>query len=83
MELFDMELEKAAALIEATSRQPGDFTFKQTHLPPDPDDVVMFTARYEVLITDAKSGKSLQTIGGIGLHWVSQFGAALQDGHFD
>ena len=83
MELFDMELEKATALIEAAGRQRDDFTFKQTHLPPDPDDVVMFTARYEVLITDGKSGKTLEAIGGIGLNWVGQFGAALQDGHFD
>lgn len=83
MELFDMEMEKAAALIEAAGRQRSDFTFKQTHLPPDPDDVVMFTARYEVLVTHAKSGKALETIGGIGLNWVGQFAAALQDGHFD
>ena len=83
MELFDMELEKAGALIEGAGRQQSDFTFKQTHLPPDPDDAVMFTARYEVLITDGKSGKTLETIGGIGLNWVGQFGTALQDGHFD
>lgn len=82
MELFDMELEKANALIEAAGHQPGDFTFKQTHLPPDPDDVVMFTARYEVQVTDSKSGKTLETIGGIGLNWVSQFGVALDDGFF-
>ena len=72
MELFDMELEKAAALIEAAGRNRDDFTFKQTHLPPDPDDAVMFTARYEVLITDRKSGKALETIGGIGLNWVGR-----------
>lgn len=82
MELFDMELEKATALIEAAGRSRDDFTFKQTHLPPDPDDVVMFTARYEVLIMDWKSGKSLETIGGIGLDWLGQFAAALRDGHF-
>ena len=82
MELFDMELEKANALIEAAGRQPGDFTFKQTHLPPDPDDAVMFTARYEVQIIDRKSGKVLESIGGIGLNWVGVFGAALQDGYF-
>lgn len=83
MELFDMELEKVGVLIDAAGRQRSDFTFKQTHLPPDPDDAVMFTARYEVRITDAKSGKALETIGGIGLNWLGQFGAALQDGYFD
>jgi hypothetical protein len=83
MELFDMELEKAGKLIDAAGRERSDFSFKQTHLPPDPEDVVMFTARYEVLVSDAKSGKSLEAIGGIGLDWVGYFGSALEDGHFD
>ena len=82
MELFEMELEKATALVQAAGRREGDFTFKQMHLPPDPDDAVMFTARYEVLISDAKSGKTLEAIGGIGLNWVGHFAAALDDGYF-
>jgi hypothetical protein len=82
MELFDLELEKATALIEAAGLRRSDFTFKQTHLPPDPDDVVMFTARYEVRITSQKSGKVLEAVGGIGLNWVAHFGAALEHGYF-
>lgn len=82
MELFDMELEKAAKVIKAAGRDRSDFSFKQTHLPPDPEDAVMFTARYEVLVRDAQSGKTLEAIGGIGLDWVGHFAAALEDGHF-
>lgn len=51
MELFDMELEKAGRLIEATGRDRNDFAFRQRHLPPDPDDAVMFTARYAVTVS--------------------------------
>lgn len=83
MELFDLELEKARQVIAAAGRDGDDFSFRQTHLPPDPDDAVMFTARYEVCVTDERSGKSLEAIGGIGLDWVSQLRAALEDGYFD
>lgn len=83
MDLFDMELKKAERLIEATGRARNDFTFRQRHLPPDPDDAVMFTARYEVTITHSPSGRSLETIGGIGLDWTADFGRALSDGDFD
>ena len=83
MELFDIELEKAGRLIEAAGRDRDDFAFRQRHLPPDPDDAVMFTARYSVTITHAPSGNSLETIGGIGLDWVWHFERALADGYFD
>lgn len=82
MELFDMELERAGKLIDGAGHDRGDFSFKQTHLPPDPEDTVMFTARYEVLVTNAKSGKTLKAVGGIGLDWVSPFGRALEEGYF-
>ena len=83
MDLFDMELEKAERLIEAAGHDRNDFAFRQTHLPPDLDDAVMFTARYAVTITHAPSGSSLEAVGGIGLDWVWHFERALADGYFD
>lgn len=82
MELFDMEREKAGRLIEAAELNQNDFTFRQRHLPPDPEDAVMFTARYEVTITHPSSGKTFEAIAGIGLDWLNSFDRALAEGHF-
>jgi hypothetical protein len=83
MELFEIELEEAKKRLAKSGRSSDDFSFKITHLPPDPDEVAMFTARYAIAIASTKTGKSLQLIGGIGLDWVDDFQAALESGHFD
>lgn len=83
MELYEIELKDAIERLCRHGRDKTDFSFKVTYLPPDPDDVVMYTMRYEVEITDATSSKSLVAVGGIGLDWVGYFEEALEGGHFD
>ena len=83
MSLHDIELKKAEERLAAHGKDKDDFIFDVTHLPPDPDDVAMFTARYEVKITDRRTSKFLVVMGGIGLSWVGDFENALKDGHFD
>lgn len=83
MELYDMELAKARALIAAKGRSADDFTFEQEFLEPDPDGGAMFTVQYAVVITDTRSGKTMSPIGGIGMDWVGRFETRLESGHFD
>jgi hypothetical protein len=83
MQLFEIEIEDAKKRLAESGRAPDSFIFDVTHLPPDPDAVAMFTARYEIEITNTKSGKSIGLIGGIGLSWVDDFAGALAGGHFD
>jgi hypothetical protein len=83
MQLFEMELEAAKKQLTEAGRHERDFDFKITHLPPDPDGGGMFTARYEIQVTNSKTGKSLGFIGGIGLRWVDDFMDALGEGCFD
>ena len=83
MELYETELPVAKAKIAAAGRNPDDFSFTMEYLPPDPDGAGMFTVHYEVLVTDAASGKSASMIGGIGMGWVEQFEELLAEGHFN
>jgi hypothetical protein len=83
MQLFETELEDAKGRLAASGRDAQAYTFAITHLPPDPDGGGMFTARYEIDVTNATSGKSLGLIGGIGLRWVDDFAEALNEGYFD
>lgn len=82
MELYDMELEKAHALLTAKGRDPADFTFEREFLEPDPDGAGMFTVQYAVLITDTRSSRTMAPIGGIGMDWVGRFEEKLDAGHF-
>ena len=83
MELYDMELEKARALLTANGRNPEDFTFEREFLEPDPDGGGMFTVQYAVVITNTRTGKEMTPIGGIGMDWVGRFESKLDAGHFD
>jgi hypothetical protein len=83
MQLFEEEIEDARKRLAECGRDAADFGFKVSHLPPDPDGGGMFTARYMVAITDARTQRSLELIGGIGLRWVDAFVEALRDGDFD
>jgi hypothetical protein len=83
MELYDMEREKAIELLRASGRDPDDFSFEIQYLPPDPDGGGMFTVRYEVTVTERKTGKAMGSIGGIGLDWVGDLADALKEGQFD
>lgn len=83
MELHEMEIEDAKKRLAASGRGPDDFSFDLSFLPPDPDGGGMFTVRYEVTITNTKSGKTLSPIGGIGLDWVGEFEDALKAGKLD
>lgn len=83
MELYDMELDKAKAMLAAQGRLADDFTFERSFLPPDPDGAGMFTVQYEVTATNGKSGKAIGAIGGIGFDWVAVFEEALRDGELD
>jgi hypothetical protein len=83
MELYDRELEEAAKRIAAAGREPDDFAFNRSFLPPDPDGGGMFTVRYEVEIANRKTDKALTAVGGIGLDWVGDFEEALAAGYFD
>jgi len=83
MELYEMELGQARKSIAAAGRDPADFTYEMEYLEPDPDGGGMFTVRYVVTITHAKTGKSLDAVGGIGMDWPGLFAQALEDGHFD
>jgi hypothetical protein len=83
MELYEMELEKAAQHISAAGRNKDDFQFKMEYQEPDPDAGGMFTVRYDIEITHSKTGKSLKAVGGIGLDWVGYFADALTEGYFD
>jgi hypothetical protein len=83
VQLFEVEIEDAKKRLAESGRARDSFTFDVTHLPPDPDAVAMFTARYEIEITNTKTGKSMGVTGGIGLSWVDDFADALAQGHFD
>ena len=83
MELYEIELPEAKARIAAAGRDPDDFTFAMEYLPPDPDGAGMFTVHYLVAVTNTKSGKAKEFIGGIGMGWVERFEDVLKDGHFD
>lgn len=83
MELFEIELKDANERLAANGRNPDDFSFDVSFLPPDPDGGGMFTVRYEVTMTNKKTAKSLEAIGGIGLNWIGYFEDALKAGHFD
>ncbi len=82
MELYEMELAEAKKRLAAAGRDAGDFDFAMTLQPPDPDGGGMWTVRYDVLVTDKTTGKSIKPIGGIGLRWVDAFEAALEAGRF-
>jgi hypothetical protein len=83
MELYDGELQEALRHLAAIGREPGEFSFERTYLPPDPDGGGMFTVRYEVAVRQQKTGKSSTFVGGIGLDWVAAFQQALAKGRFD
>ena len=83
MELYEIELKKAAERLRANGRDEDDFTFEMEYLPPDPDGGAMYTVRYAIEITNRKTSKSMTAVGGIGLDWVGYFEEALEGGHFD
>ena len=77
------ERDDAIQRLRAAGRDEAKFTFAMEHLPPDPDGAGMFTAMYEVTITNLDTAKSIGVIGGIGMRWVDAFEGALKDGDFD
>ena len=81
--MYERELKDAGARLEAAGRRRADFKFDMTYQEPDPDGGGMFTVRYDVTITHVPTGKTLVTVGGIGLKWVDHFFSALEDGAFD
>jgi len=83
MELHEIELKNAVDRLRANGRNEDDFIFEMAYLPPDPEGGVMYTMRYEIEITNRKTSKSLNFVGGIGLDWVSFFEEALEGGDFD
>jgi hypothetical protein len=83
MQLFEMEIEQARKLVADTGRDAAGFEFKVSHLPPDPDAVGMFTARYKITASEASTGKTGEYLGGIGLSWVDDFREDLSNGQFD
>ena len=83
MELYEDELKDAVKRIKASGREAGDFALDMKMFPPDPDGGGMFTIRYQVTISNVKTSKSYETIGGIGLSWVEDLEAVLNDGFFD
>lgn len=82
-QLHEIELEEAKQLLGENGRDPADFDFKLEFQPPDPDGGGMFTVYYDILVTNAKSGKSAGFVGGIGMGWVQAFEEALKNGEFD
>jgi len=83
MELHEQEMEKAKAVLRSYGKDPDDYQFDVSFLPPDPDGGGMYTVRYTVAVTNTVNNASLELIGGIGLEWVSVFEEAVQAGHFD
>jgi len=83
MENHEIEIEDAKKRLHAHGKDPEAFTFELSFLPPDPDGGGMFTLRYVIVVTDKASGKSLETIGGIGLDWVGYFEEELTNGYFN
>jgi hypothetical protein len=83
MESYEIELERAKRRTAASGRDPADFKFEMSYLPPDADAAGMFTIQYEVYILNTATTKSLSLIGGIGSDWVTSMENALNQGHFD
>jgi hypothetical protein len=83
MELYNQELAQARETIREAGRSPDDFDFAMEFQEPDPDGGGMFTVRYDVTVTCRNTGKQAVMTGGIGLRWVSQFAAAVEQGYFD
>ena len=83
MEIYDIELPDAQTRIAAVGQNPNDYTFEREFLPPDPDGGGMFTVMYVVRVTNARTGKTMEFIGGIGMGWVDRFEEALGQGRFD
>jgi hypothetical protein len=83
MELYETELKDARARLAALGRDQESFSFEMEFLPPDPDGGGMFTVQYQVTVENTASGEGARFIGGIGMHWVDYFEAAVKDGAFD
>ncbi len=82
-QMHEIELEEAKQLLAESGRDPADFDFKLTFQEPDPDGGGMFTVYYDIVVTNARSGKSAGFVGGIGMGWVQAFTEALKGGEFD
>jgi hypothetical protein len=82
-ELYDDELVKAHEGLITRGRTPGDYGIEMEFMEPDPDGGGMFTVQYLVTIVNAKTGKGLRSIGGIGNDWVGHFLAEVDEGYFD
>jgi len=83
MELYNRDLAAAREAISKAGKSPDDFVFAMEFQEPDPDGGGMFTVYYDVTATCTPTGKRFVRTGGIGLNWVNQFVAALEQGHFD
>jgi hypothetical protein len=83
VELYEMELVEAVKRLVASGRDKNEFSFQRVYCAPDPDGAGMFAVQYEVTISNIKTSRSMEVIGGIGFRWVDQFEGALKDGYFD
>jgi len=83
MELYEAELEAARRRIAELGRNPDDFSFSMSLLPPDPDAGGMYTVQYEVEIRNQITAKSMSATGGIGWDWVSAAAGAIKEGKLD
>jgi len=83
MDCYEAECALARCRISDLGRDPDDFSFVMSLLPPDPDAGGMYTVQYDVKITSRATAKSITVTGGIGWDWVSVAAAAIDAGKLD
>lgn len=83
MEQYQVERAQAIQSMVAMGKDPNEFSFDMSYIPPDPDGAGMFTLMYEIIITHLTTHKSIKLIGGIGWQWVDHLMTALQEGDLD
>jgi hypothetical protein len=83
MDTYEAECVLARSRISELGRDPDDFSFDISLLPPDPDAGGMYTVQYDVKISSRATAKSMSATGGIGWDWVSVAAAAIDAGKLD
>jgi len=83
MDAYEAELAAARRRIAELGRNPDEFSFSMSPLPPDPDGGGMYTVEYEVGVQNNTTAKSMSATGGIGWDWVSAVTGAIEKGRLD
>lgn len=81
--MYEKELAQVVEWLSTRGRNPADFVFEMSYLPPESDDGAMFTLRYMIKITCDPTTRTANLVGGNGLNWATDFAQLLADGYFD